>query len=531
MNALVGTRALVRLALRRDRIMLPAWLLVFVGMAASSAAATKDLYPTVDSRVNAALAANSTPALVALYGKVYDTTSLGGIGVLKLGGIGSAMVAVLTIFIVVRHTRAEEETGRLELLGATVLGRYAPLTAAFIVALATNVALGVVTGLGLTAAGLPADGSFAFGFAWAGVGIAFAAITAVIAQLTTGARAAIGLSSATLGVVYAIRAIGDTSSVDGPRWLTWLSPIGWGQQFRPYAGNRWWVLLITVGFALVLGAVAYVLVARRDMGAGLLADRPGRPEASRWLRSPLALAWRLHRTALMGWGAGFAFGGLVLGSIANSVGKFLDTPQAKDMIIKLGGESALSDAFLATEFSFLGVFVSAYGIATANRLRAEETELRAEPVLAGAVSRTRWVLSHLSVALVGTAVLLAVAGLTAGLAHASQTGDPDQIGRVLGSAMVQVPGAWVLTGIVVLVFGYAPRLVVLGWVALVTFLLLGELGPMLKLDQKIMDVSPYAHVPKMPGGDLTWTPLVWLTGIAAVLIVAGTYGFRRRDAT
>ena len=530
-NALVGTRALVRLALRRDRIMLPVWLLVFVSMAASAAAATKDLYPTVESRVTASMAANSTPAVVALYGRVYDTTSIGGIGMLKLGGIGAAMVALLTIFIVVRHTRAEEETGRLELVGATVVGRYAPLTAAFIVAFVANLALGVLTALGLTAAGLPADGSFAFGFAWAGVGVAFAAIAAVIAQLTTSARAAIGLSSAVLAVVYAIRAVGDTSGPDGTRWLTWLSPIGWGQQFRPYAGNRWWVLLITIGFALVVGAVAYWLTARRDMGAGLLADRPGRATASGWLRSPLALAWRLQRNALIGWTVGAAFGGLVLGSIANSVGKFLDTPQARAMITSLGGEKALSDAFVAAELSIFGVIVSAYGIAAANRLRTEESELRAEPVLATAVTRTRWVLSHLSVALVGTAILLFAVGLTAGLAHAAQTADAGQIGRVLGAAMVPLPATWLLTGIVLAGFGFAPRLVMLGWAALVTFLLLGEFGPMLKLDQKIMDVSPYAHLPKLPGGDLTWTPLAWLTGIALALVVAGLYGFRRRDLT
>ncbi|MEO6090058.1 MAG: ABC transporter permease, partial [Umezawaea sp.] len=141
----VGTGALVRLALRRDRVMLPAWIAGLVVLAAGSAAAAADLYPTVESRVAAANAANNTTALLALYGRVYDPTSLGGISMVKTGGIGAVLVALLSIIIVVRHTRAEEESGRLELVGATVVGRYAPLTSALVIAIGTNVVLALVT--------------------------------------------------------------------------------------------------------------------------------------------------------------------------------------------------------------------------------------------------------------------------------------------------------------------------------------------------------------------------------------------------
>jgi ABC-2 type transport system permease protein len=286
MSALVGTGALARLALRRDRIMLPVWLAVFVVMAASSAAATIPLYPTLASRVQAADTLNQTQSLVALYGRIYDPTSVGALAIVKLGGLGAVFVAMVAIVIVVRHTRAEEETGRLELLGATVVGRLAPLTAALLVVVGANLALAVLTSFGLVFAGLPADGSFAFGFAWAGVGIAFAAIAGVTAQLTSGARTATGLATAVLGFVYVLRAIGDTADETGPRWLTWLSPIGWGQQFRPYAGNRWWVLLITVAFAVLVAAAAYALAVRRDLGRTGPVRRPPPPPCAARLRWP-----------------------------------------------------------------------------------------------------------------------------------------------------------------------------------------------------------------------------------------------------
>ncbi len=529
-SAFVATGALLRLALRRDRVMLPAWIAGLVVLAAGSAAAAADLYPTVETRVRAADASNSTTALLALYGRVYDPTSLGGFSMIKTGGIGAVLIALLSIIIVVRHTRAEEESGRLELVGATVVGRYAPLTSALIIAIGTNAVLALLTAVTVAGAGMPTAGSFAFGLAWGGVGIAFAAIAAVTAQVSSTARGATSLGAVVLGVVYVLRAVGDTAGPDGPTWMSWLSPIGWGQQFRPYAGDRWWVLLVIVGFAAVVVAGAYALVERRDIGAGLLADRLG-PAGSTRLNSTFALAWRLQRGALAGWTAAFAGLGLVLGNIAGNVSGFVDSPSAQEMVTKLGGVEGLTDAFISAEMGIMGLIASIYGIQSVLRLRSEETGQRAEPLLATSVSRTGWAWSHLAVALGGSALLLAAVGVGAGLSHGAQSGDMGRFGPVFVSALVQVPAAWVLTGIVVLAFGAAPRLVVVGWVALVVFLLLGQLGPLLELDQWAMDLSPFTHIPRFPAADVDPVPLVWLVLITAALVAAGLAAFRRRDIT
>ena len=175
MGRLAGTGALLRLGLRRDRVRLVVWASLVGLTAAGTAGATVDLYPTVASRVEAATAINSSPSLVALYGPILDPTSLGALSLLKLVNLGAAMVAVLAAMTTVRHSRAEEEAGRLELLGATVLGRLAPFTAGVSVGVITSVAVGTACTLGLLASGLPVGGSVAFGAAWAGVGICFAA--------------------------------------------------------------------------------------------------------------------------------------------------------------------------------------------------------------------------------------------------------------------------------------------------------------------------------------------------------------------
>ena len=195
----------------------------------------------------------------------------------------------------------------------------------------------------------------------------------------------------------------------------------------------------------------------------------------------------------------------------------------------LGGEKVITDAFLAAEMGIIGQIAAVFGLLAATRLRSEEVAVRAEPVLATAVGRVRWASSHLAVALMGTALLLASAGLAAGVAHAAQTGDAGQVGRVLAAALVQLPAVWVLVGIAAAGFGLAPRWTAAGWAALVVFFLLGELGPVFELDQWVTDLSPFAHVPKLPGADVSAAPLLWLTAAAAALIAVGLAGFRRRD--
>jgi ABC-2 type transport system permease protein len=528
MSSYAGARALTRLALRRDVALLAGWVAAFVLVAAVSAAATVDFYPS-SSRVAAADAVNRSQALVALYGRVYDPTSIGALSMIKTGSLGAVFVAMLTVVLVVRHTRADEEAGRTELAGGTALGRGAPLAAALLLALVANLLLAVFTAAALSVAGLPLDGSIAFGLAWAGVGLTFAAIAGAVAQLTTSARTAVTLSAAVLGVVYVLRALGDTAGAGGPRWLSWLSPIGWAQQFRPYAGNRWWVLAITLGFAAVVAFAAFVLASRRDLGAGLLRTRDGPASASRLLGSPLALAWRLHRGALVGWAVAFAAVGILMGGVASNVGDFLNNPSARDFITKLGGQKGLIDAFLAVELGFAGVVASAYGIQVVMRLRSEETGLHAEPVLATAVGRVRWAMSHISIALGGTALLLVLAGAGAGLARSVQAGAASQFAPILVGALVQLPAVWVLAAIVVAAYGLAPRLVAIGWVALAGFVLLGELGPLLDLSQWAMDISPFAHVPKLPGGTFSTMSIVVLTAVAALLGGVGLVGLHVRD--
>ncbi len=523
-DTFAGTGTLMRLALRRDRILLPAWILGFAGMAGLSASATVGLYPDEYQRIAAAQAVNSASALVALYGPVYDPTSLGELSMFKLTAFGAALTAVLMVFLVVRHTRADEESGRLELMAAGRVGRLAPLAAALLVASGASLALGVLSALALIASGLAIAGSFAFGLGWAMTGVAFAGVAGVCAQLTTGARAARGLALVVVAVAYAVRAVADISQGS---WLSWLSPIGWMQQVRAYAGDRWWVLLLPLALSAICVPTAFVLRGRRDLDAGLIKDRPGPARGS--LRGTFGLAWRLQRGTFLAWAITVGIFGLLLGSISDSVTGFLDSPQAAEFLEKLGGTTALADAFLATELSIMGILVSAYGVSAALRLHTEETDGHAELLLATPTSRIRWAASHTVIALFGTAAILLLSGLTVGVGNALAMSSTSRIGDLVMAAAVRIPAAWVLTGVVLVLFGWLPRGVQLAWLVFVVAFAVGEFGPLWKAPQWLMNVSPFVHTPRLPAVDASMTGLIPLSVVAVVMLVVGFVGWHRRD--
>ena len=517
---MAGTRELLRLALKRDRIMIPAWVLG-LGLAALVVASSyKSIYATEASRREVVTTLGSTPATLALYGRIY-ADSVGGLVGWRLGGVALALAGLMTILLVTRHTRAEEESGRAELVGAGVVDRNAPLAAALIVAALASAGVGVLVTLAILACGLAAGGALALGAMYCAVGLVFAAVAAVSAQVTQAARSANMLAIAVLGASFALRAIGDADA----HWLSWLSPLGWAQQLRPYADERWWLLLPLLGLAAALVAAAVVLAAHRDLGAGILPDRPGPARGA--LESPAGLAWRLQRAALAGWAAGYAILGAAFGSIANDIGDVIgDSASVRDALRKLGGEQSLSDAYLSATLQILALVAAAYAIQATLRLRGEETSGRAEPILATAASRVSWALSHARFAIAGTFALMLTAGVFAGAADALQTGDLSDVYRVLDNAVLQAPAAWVLGGLALALFGTAPRATAAAWAALAICLALAELGPILDLPQTLIDLSPFVHTPQI--GHTTAAPLV-LTAIAAALAAAGLATLRHRD--
>ncbi|HSS24390.1 MAG TPA: ABC transporter permease [Mycobacterium sp.] len=520
-----GTLGMLRLYLRRDRISLPLWvLLLSVPLATVYIGSIEKVYPTQAGRAGFAASIMASPAQRALYGQVYND-SLGAVGIWK-AGMFHLLIAVAVILTVIRHTRADEETGRTELLDSTAVGRYASLTAALILSFGASIATGAIGAAGLLTTDVPPGGSLAFGAALAGSGLVFTAVAAVAAQLSPSARFARGVAFAVLAAAFTLRAIGDA----GSGTLSWLSPLGWSLQIRPYAGDRWWVLVLHLATAALLTALAYRLLAGRDVGAGLVAERAGPGVAGPVLGSVFGLTWRLDRGALVLWTVGLCLYGLVMGSVVHGIGDELgDSTVARDIVARMGGTSALEEAFVAVAFTMMGMAASAFAISLTLRLHQEEAGQRAETTLAGAVPRTRWLASHLVAALVGSAVAMLTAGVAAGLVYGAAAGDiAGKLATVVGSAAVQLPAVWLLSAVTVGLFGLAPRFTPVAWGVLVGFIALYLIGSLAGFSQWLLDLEPFAHIPRV-GSDFTVVPLLWLLSIDAALIVLGAMAFRRRD--
>jgi ABC-2 type transport system permease protein len=528
---LAGAGALAKLALRRDRIMLPAWIYVVVIGVSSNAYAFVKLYKTASDRAALVASGESNPALLFLYGRL-NGNSVGALTAWRYGVWGALFASLMSVFLVVRHTRGDEEAGRLELIGSARVGRQAPLASAIAVAAGANVVLTVVLCVVLPLLGLPVAGSAALSLAIGTCGLAFTAISAVAAQLTAGARSARGLAIGVLGAAFLARAVGDAAGAGGPSWLTWVLPLGWTETLRPFAGERWWVLALPLALFAAGSWLAFALAARRDHGAGLFPDRPGRPAASAALRGPFALAVRLQWASLAGWAAGFAITFAVSGAAGKGIAALAGTSGAlQKEFTRLGGQSAIVNAYLSALMLLAGIVAAAYGVSAVLRLHAEEAAGRADPLLAGSVGRVKWGLSHLLVAVGGTAVLLVLAGLAAGLGYGLSVGGAGgETARMIGAGVAQLPAALVIVGVAALAVGALPdACVAVGWTAVGLAVVLNLFGQALQLSHWLLDVSPFTHAPRLPGGAVGATALAWLCVTGIALCALGLAALRRRD--
>lgn len=536
MNALAGTRKLAVLALRRDRFVLALWVIALTVFLAMTTNMSVRGLPTQGDVVRETefMAANPGMRLMSLSAGA----SVGAYAMSRSYLTVAILAAVMSVLAVVRHTRQSEERGRDELLRAGVVGPVASLAAAVTVTLTANLALAPLLGLAMIVNGQPVAGSFASGAAIAAVGVAFTGIAAVASQLSSTARGANGLAMGALAVAFMLSGLGNTLGhtdaggvVAYSAWPTWLSPIGWGFELRPFGGDRWWVLVLPVLLTTTLVAGSGWYAARRDLGRGALPVQTGPAEASPRLLGPFGLAWRLQRTAFISWlvvALGF---GMIFGSVSESV----TTAEGSmaDWYANMAGGSAVLDGWFTAMIEMAGTLAAIYAVQVLLRMRAEEAHGRLEPVLAGAVGRARWVTSYLVTAGLGAvAILLAFAlgvGAMAGLVLGDTAGT---LGELVAAAMAQLPAVLVVAGAVLAVFALVPRrAVAVSWLLLAAAILLSPVwGNSLGLSERALVLSPFSYQ-EAPAAEIGAVAIVVLLAIAVALGAAGLAAFRRRDLT
>lgn len=523
-----GTGTLVRFMLRRDRVKLPAWVgglglfVVYIGAALPTIAPTEDDLQGVVPLLEQPVGRMFTGPAYGMDEPTYERFFAAGYAPYLF-----LLAGLMSIMLVTRHTRQEEQTGRAELIRANVTGRDAPLTAALVVAAITNTLAAAVVAALSVANGFSGTGSVLIGAATGLVGLAFAGVAAVTAQLSENSRTAAGAAGAVLGLAYLLRALGDMAAVGGSP-LSWASPLGWASQTAPFVLDRWWPLLLLLLLAGAGVVLAFVLQGRRDLGASLVSARPGPARAAPALGTPLGLASRLHRGAILAWGLGILTIGAVDGAFANiMVESVEDMP---DTVQEMFGMGALLDGYLAFLATFSGYLTAAYVVFAVQSLRTEESGGRADAVLATPVSRVSWAGSHLAVIGIGATLILAVTGAGTGLAVSGAMGDWSLVDDVLVGHLSMVPAVLVVLGLCALLYGWAPGLLApVGWAVVALTVLVGNFAELLDLPDWLVLLSPLSHPAQVPVEDFALVPLLWLALLAVAGVVTGLAGLRRRQ--
>jgi ABC-2 type transport system permease protein len=511
-------------ALRRDRFLLPWWIVGGVLLYWSQAVSVESLYPTQAEFDAAAEAMANNAAFIAMAGPARALNTVGGQVTWQASAFGAVVAGLMSMIIVGRHTRAEEESGRDELVRAGAVGRLDPLVAVSLVVLLANAVLGGLISASLIAYGLAVAGSISLGLAAALAGLVFGAAALVAAQLTQATRTLYGLAGMVIAASYVLRAVGDV----GNHALSWLSPIGWGQAMHAFSGERWWPALISAVAALALGAVAVRLFNRRDIGSGVWSARPGPATAGPRLRSPFGLAWRLQRGALAAWTVGMLLTGLAYGATGDQVGDIVGDSEFSRTVFRLSGAS-LVDSFYGVAALMLALISAGFAISSSLRPRGEELDGRLEPLLATGVSRWRWAASHLAISFGGTTVVVAAGGLGLGLGYALVTDDAGALPRLFGATIPYVAPILVLVAVTWLMYGLRPRWAGVGWVALTFCVVVMVFGELLRFPQWVIELSPFSHLALTPAQPFTVDPVLWLLLLSGAVTGTGLVAFRHRD--
>ena len=519
-------RTLSKFMFRRDRFQITLWLLGLVGISIAVALAFANIFETELERQLMYITMEN-PAMIAMVGPIFSYTH-GGLfanSMLLLTGFAAGM---MNIFLVVRHTRADEEEGRLEVIRSLPVSRRDTLLATLLNSFLINLALALLIGISLGILGIESmdmGASLLYGAALGATGLAFAGITALLVQISANTRSVLTYGISVLGLAYLLRGIGDVSAP----LLSAFSPLGLTIKTEIYVNNYWWPIFVLIAIALIFSALALYLNTLRDLGAGFLAAKPGRSHGSRLLRTNLGLSLRLSKGTLVGWGIGGMLLGASYGSVFGDLDEFLNSNDMFRQLFDNGSDISQLEQFLGFLMVIFAIIAAIPVVSLVLKVRGEEKKNRTEHLLGRCVSRFQLLFGYSLIAAVSSVfmVFLIVVGLYG--ASVGVMDEPLAFGGLLASAMAYLPAIWVIMGAAIFFAGFLPSWTKIIWFYLGFSFMAVYLGQLLQWPEWVINLSPFGHIPSLPVDDLNLVTLLILTVIAIFLACLGFGGIKKRD--
>ena len=528
-NALfANTARLTRFIIRQDRWRITFWIIGITLATLSVPLAFLELYGSEEQRAVMALTMEN-PAMIAMVGTADLTKyTIGVMTAHQMLLLTAVVVGLMNILLVARHTRGDEEDGRLEMIRSLPVGRLSTVHATIIVYIFVNLLLAVICGFGLYALSIDSmdlEGSLLYGATLGATGIFFTGITTLFAQLSENARGTIGLSIAFLLVAYMLRAIGDVSH----ETLSWISPLGWVTKTEAYGANQWSFIALLIGMAIVVFIITYLLNAKRDVGAGLLPSKPGKAHASTFLQSPVGLSFRLQRVGFISWAIGMFVLGASYGSVLGDLDSFFEGNELLEQMIASEDGSSAAEQFIPIIMMVMAIIATIPPIISMNKLLAEEKKNRLEQLLAKAISRTRLMASFLATAVLNSFVMLSLAAIGLWATGSTVMEDPFSFLEFYRMGIVYYPAILLVLGLAVGIIGWLPRFSIIVWLYVLYSFIVVYLGELFQFSDIVVQLSPFGHIPQLPLEDIRWLPITTLCSISVLLTLLGFVGYNKRD--
>ena len=524
---------LLRINLRRDWLRILIWLIALGGLFASVAAKFNNLYGSKHAIAQITTTLN-TPAMISLFGRLPNGPySSADVFAGEMTVFMAIFGAIMNFTLAIALTRGDEDSGLTELVSARYVGPYATLMAAINELLIVNGLLALLYAGGLQLAGLNGTntgGNLVLGISLGLSGLMFGLLAVVCAQLAASSRAATSLAYLIFGIIYLGRMLTDVSH---PRY-TWLSPLGWVEKLQTYRSNNWLPAGLMTVTSILLTMLAVTLRAHRDLNAGVLATRPGRRQASPFLRGPVTLVGRLERNTILAWVVGLFIFAAMYGSVFNTVADIL---KSNPITVKLLADP--HTAALATEQvlkSFIALLMIIFtvcaiipGIQIIYRLATDEQRGTLEMLHAHPVSRLRLNLVFTGWGIVTS--LLTFAAAVTGLAISANIVLTHSlpIHVFINGFAANVSALLLFLALGAALIGWLPRLRTLSWLYLGATFFMSYFGRLFDLPTWATKLTPFGFIGHVPATSLNWSVFWWQIGLALFLFIVGLIGYQVRD--
>jgi len=518
---------------KRDRWNLILWFIGLIILNVAVAGAFGEMFQTQDELMSM-VATFANPAIIAMVGPIYSY-SIAGIFTQSMLVFVAISVAIMNIFMVSRHTRADEEEGRLEVLRSLPIGRVTILKSVLLNSVIINIILALVIGLSVGATQMESGylgsgisnfmGAIIYGAILGATGFVFAAFTALFVQLSENNRSVLSYSFMFLGVMYLLRAIGDMNI----EILSIISPLGIGFRAQPFVGNYIWPIFILIITSIIVSLLAIYLNGIRDLGAGFIAQKPGNEKGNFLLKSQFGLAFKLTKGSLIGWAITTFVLGASYGSVFGDIETFINSNDIfRQLFAGIEGQD-LTLGFMSFIVVVMAIVCTIPVITSVYKVKGEENKNRLEHILGRSISRTKIIISYTIVSIIKAPIMLFLVGFGLYVASFSVMDDPLPFKSLTRAVMAYLPALWMFTGLAALIVGLLPKLTGIIWAYLGYSLVTAYFGQLLELPEIMNKLTPFGHIPTYPLEIINLEPLVIITIISILLVVGGVFGYRKRD--